>query len=241
MVSAPISYSISTEVPASYYGKLFDFMYTQYLIPQKQRFTNLSKATTQTSDRILIRHARRQGRLIIKVEISGTTAINAVITPLESEVSDAAVEEAKQDIVIATEMFEEKARKATWYFAWREGEDIVPEKVRLHEKSFRRLFLETQILFFVVFIVLGMGLFIVVYTLYPKWFWVVPISLILVQFVFVLFSDKIIGRSSDWTITKITPLYTSWNITCLSALWNARRSQANTCRTTSSSEERSLQ
>ena len=102
-------------------------------------------------------------------------------------------------------MFEEKARKATWYFAWREGEEIVPEKVKLHEKSFNRLFLETQILLTFVFIGLGLGLFVIVYAFYPKYFWIVPIVLIASQLVFVFYSNKIIARSGDWTITKDNP------------------------------------
>jgi heat shock protein HtpX len=103
-------------------------------------------------------------------------------------------------------MFEEKARKATWYFAWREGEQIVPEKVTVQEKSFNRLFLETQILFFLVFIVLGMGLFVVLFSFYSRWFWIAPLILIIVQFFFVFYSNKIIARSGDWTITKENPI-----------------------------------
>ncbi len=138
--------------------------------------------------------------------MAGNGAVNATITPIDPEVSAANLEEARQDIIIATKMFEEKARKATWYFAWREGEEIVPEKVKEKEKSFRRLFLETQILFFVVFIVLGMGLFIVVFTFYPSWFWIAQLALIVVQFVFVFYSNRIIARTGDWTITAENPI-----------------------------------
>ena len=75
----------------------------------------------------------------------GTDFVNMTIMPLDTQVSDKVIAEARQDMVIATQMFEEKARGVTWYFAWQEGEKIVPEKVRLHEKSFQRIFLETQL------------------------------------------------------------------------------------------------
>lgn len=206
MLSAPVSYSIDTEVPPAYFDKLFDFIYSQFLVPQKQRFTNLTREITPTNKRISYSVIDTRGRQTINVEITGKETINATITPLDSDITTALITEARQDVLIATQFFEEKARKLTWYFAWREGEEILPEKVTLHEKSFNRLFLETQVLLTFVFVALGLGLFVLVLTFYPAYFWTVPIILIASQFIFVFYSNKIIARSSDWTITKENPI-----------------------------------
>jgi heat shock protein HtpX len=176
------------------------------LVPQKQRFTNISKSTPPTENRIAYNVIDKQGKEIIDATINGTNNMIVTLSPMEQSVSDELLQEARQDVIIATQMFEEKARKATWYFAWREGEQIVPEKVKVQEKSFNRLFLETQMLFFAVFIVLGMGLFIFVFAFYPSWFWVAPLALIIVQFAFVFYSNKIIARTGDWTITPENPI-----------------------------------
>jgi heat shock protein HtpX len=201
-----VSYQIATEIPASYMDKLFAFLYTQYLLPQKQRFTNFYKETVDGVPFLSYVVLSPQGKQLLKVEVKGNTPIEVKLAPIDMGVTASVLEEAKQDVVIAVQIFEEKARKATLYFAWREGEKIVPEAIKKNEKSIRRLFLETQILFFVVFIVFGMLIFLILITVYPQAFWIAPLILIAVQFVFVFYSSKFISRTADWHITKGSPI-----------------------------------
>ncbi len=204
-MSAAVYHKVSTELPATYMEKLFAFIYTQYLLPQKERFTNFYRETTYGIPFLSYVVLDPQGKQLLKAEVKGTLPMEIKLIPIDWVVSDTAMEEAKQDIVIAVQIFEEYARKSTLYFAWREGEDIVPETLKKQEKSFRRLFLETQILFFVVFITLGTLVFLALSFIYPEAIWIAPIVLIAVQFVFVFYSANFIARTADWHITKTNP------------------------------------
>jgi len=186
--------------------KLFDYIYNQYLIAQKQRFTDIVRETSNQGDTLSYSIVNIEGKQLLRVETKSGNPIELKITPIDPSVSQEAMEEAKQDIVIFTQIFRENSRKATVYFAWREGEEIVPEAYHKPEKSFNRLFLETQVLFFLVFIVFGIAIFIAITAVYPGWFWVAPLILIGIQFVFVFFSNKFIGRTADWYITKDNPI-----------------------------------
>jgi heat shock protein HtpX len=201
-----VSYKVATELPASYMEKLFAFIYTQYMVPQKQRFTNFYRTTVDGVPFLSYVVLNERGKQLLKAEVKGTLPIEVKLVPIDYVVSAEETEEAKQDVVIAVQIFEEHARKSTLYFAWREGEDIVPETLKKQEKSFRRLFLETQILFFVVFITFGMAVFLAVTILFPDAIWIAPIVLIAAQFVFVFYSANFIARTADWHITESNPV-----------------------------------
>jgi heat shock protein HtpX len=201
----PLSYKITPEVPSSYNEKLFDFMYAQYLAPQKQRFTNITRESTKEGYTLSYTVTDAQGKELLYVKVKSGTPFELEITPIDPAVSPTAMEEAKQDILIAMQIFAANAKSATVYFAWREGEEIVPEAYTKPEKSFNRFFLETQLLFFVVFIVLGAVVFVVLLTTYPSAFWIAPLILIGIQFFFVFYSNRFISRSADWHITQANP------------------------------------
>ena len=201
-----ISHKIATEVPSSYMPTLIDFIYVQYLFPQEKKFSQFSKKIIDgipSLSYVVLDEKTSQPSL--EVEIKGSKPIEINLQPINEKTSPKIIELSKQDIIIAIQVFEEKTRKRTLYFAWREGEKIIPEVLRKKEKTFKRLFLETQILFFVVFITLGMFIFLFISTIYPDALWVAPVLLISIQFIFVFFSSNIISRNADWIITEKNP------------------------------------
>ncbi len=207
--TAPSSYRITPEIPPSYYGKFFDFVYSEILLVQKQRFSNIMRETNSQGEKLTYTVIDQEAMQLLQVEIKSSTtdpAFEIKISPIETSTTPANIEEAKQDVLIALGIFTQNARTATVYFAWREGEEIVPEAYTKPEKSFNRFFLETQILFFVVFIVFGTLIFITIATAVPSAFWIAPVILIGIQFFFVFYSNRFIARSADWKITQANPI-----------------------------------
>jgi heat shock protein HtpX len=180
-------------------------MYTQFLLPQKQRFTDIVRETNSKGDKLAYVVTDAQGKQLVRVEVKSGTPFDLNINPLDPEVNQTTLEEAKQDVLIAMQAFTQNTRSAAVYFAWREGEEIVPEAYTKPEKSFNRFFIETQILFFVVFIVFGMAIFIALAAISPEAFFIAPLILIAIQFVFVFYSTRFIARTADWHITKTNP------------------------------------
>ncbi len=188
------SYVVVPEVPQSYMGKLYQYIYQFYLVPQKERFADISLGDYSVTYTILDESKKR----VLKVQAFGDKAVNLNIEPFMEAAPEATVLSAKEDIDIAVDMFEEQVRKNSLFFAWREGESVLPEKSPGENKSLRRVFLETQILLIAVFMTLGIFLFLVIGPF-------VPIVLLAVQFVFVFYSNKIIARTADWHITEKNP------------------------------------
>jgi heat shock protein HtpX len=200
MVEKTFSYSIEADIPPDYLINLLDFIYQEYVRPGKKRFANISKKMVGGDPSLTFTILDSAGKPNLDIEIRGSKPIRLEIASLDEKVSEERIKEIKQDVVVTVELFEEKVRKSTLYFAWREGEEIVPETLRAKEKSpINRLFLETQILLSIIFISLGMFLFLFVG-------WLAPITLLAIQLIFVFYSNKFIARTGDWRITESNPI-----------------------------------
>jgi heat shock protein HtpX len=200
MSEETISYEIKPDIPVRYVENLLDYIYQKYLLPQKDRFSRASKTTTGGTPSLAFTVLDQKRERILDVNISGTMPLKVAIVPLTETVTGEAVEAVKEDVGIAVELFEERVRRHTLYFAWREGEEIVPEKISGRERQpINRLLLETQVLLSVVFITLGLILFIYLES------WIVPLVLLAIQFVILIYSTALIERTADWRITRENP------------------------------------
>jgi heat shock protein HtpX len=184
-------------------GNLLDFVYQKYLLPQKTRYADISRSDGGGQSSLSFVVLDAAGRKRIKAQIVGGSPIRVYTQSIGEGVTEDEVTQVRQDVVIAVELFEEKVNETSLFFAWREGEKVVPEHVSSgNKKSLNRLFLETQIMLFVVFIGLGLVLFIF---LPAQFFWYIPIILMAIQLVFVVYSPKFIERTADWRITERNP------------------------------------
>lgn len=199
MSEAPVSYVIEPQIPDSYVKNLFEFIYRNFLLPQRELFADVSSATSAEESSLTYTVVDTSGRKRLGVKISGGKPLNVSITPLDEKVSEQEISRVKEDIDVVVDFFEEQVRNNTLFFAWREGESVVAESVTGHEnKSLRRIFLETQILLMILFTTVGLFLFFLVGPL-------MPIILLAIQFIFVFYSNKLIARTSDWRITESNP------------------------------------
>src|SRR3990170_8434604 len=145
------SYSLETEIPPTYTQNLMDFLHREYVLGQERPFTDVARGVTDGEPSISFVVPDQMDRKILSVEVRGSNPAKLKITKLDDSVPEEKVEEVRQDITIVVDLFEENVTKSTIFFAWREGEAVLPEKLRGRENQpINRIFLETQILLFLV-------------------------------------------------------------------------------------------
>ncbi len=198
MATEITTYTIYPEIPDSYFDNLYEYIYRNFLLAQKDRFADISKTKSEGEQELTYSILDLSGNKRMSVHAYGNKPITISITPLEATIGEEEISNAREDLDVVIDLFEQQVRKNSLFFAWREGESIVPETVSVKEKSLQRMFLGTQILLMALFMGLGLFLFFLIGPL-------VPFVLLAVQFVFVFYSSKIIARSADWHITENNP------------------------------------
>jgi heat shock protein HtpX len=203
--SAPISFLIQTEVASSYLSDLLVFIYQECILPYYTYFTNVGKWTADGKEVLTFTLNDARGAWHINVEFSATNPIEVKLTPY-GNLPSKILSRLREDLIFAVQMFEEKTRKTTLYFAWVPEKKVIPEKIEnTRRKLIRQIFMGNMIVFFLISIILSYAAFLIITEIFDLPLIYFPLIMVLSQFVIILFSDRIIGSMGDWSITSSNP------------------------------------
>jgi len=192
------TFTIDSEVTLAYFSDLLDFINKNYILPRQELFTNVRRAIVEDKNLLLFTFIKPEWKSQIDVEIKAGKPIQVKIV-IDEALPQNIVDDLKEDLMINVQLFEEKVRRTTLYFAWVKGEEMAPEKMpTVRKKVVDRLFTETMLLFYIILI--GASIFL---------FFFFGLNAIIVvvalQFVVILFSDKIMARVGGWRIDSKNP------------------------------------
>ncbi len=199
------SFFIQTEVAPSYLGDLLRFVYQEYIVPYYQNFANVRRWIDGGREVLAFTLVDPHGLWQIDVELVMSVPLEVKMTPVGS-VPHAVLSRLKDDLIIAVQVFEEKIRRTTLYFAWVPERSAVPERtLRKSSPALGRILFGNMLMFFVLFLALSYAVFIVATEVFRVPVEYFPIVMIITQFIMVLFSDKIVKSMGDWPITASSP------------------------------------
>ena len=97
MQANSLSFTIVPEIPVNYFSKFYEYMNKFFLVPQKDRFADISTGEFSVSYSVL----DSSGKKILSVRASGSQKIDVVIEPLSEPVPEAEVLKSKEDLEIS--------------------------------------------------------------------------------------------------------------------------------------------
>jgi heat shock protein HtpX len=198
MVSKPLSFEVKAEIAPAFFDEMLKFISRNYLLKNREQFTNVNLAVGG-DNQLSFTALDSRGEPALDVKFVAKETVRVEIVPLVEELSEEFVDQLRNDLLLGIQLFEEKVRKTTLYFAWLEGEEVKPERVMENKKSILgKIFSSGMYVFFIISIAVSIFLFLL-FGLYAV------VIIIVLQFVLFLFSDKLIAKAGDWQVTSENP------------------------------------
>ncbi len=197
------NFIIDTELSSGHLEEALDFLRDFYLLPQADSFKNISRTMMDGTGVLSYTATNSQEGWEVRIEIQAGNPFPVKIIPLtkppDFDISPQ-IDLLEDELFIAIQAFEDAIRQATLYFAWVEGEEILPEAppTRRKKVSFR-IFGSNMIMIYLLFFGINIIIFILLELV------LAIMAILLFQLVIVLFSDRILLRTSDWIITPENP------------------------------------
>jgi hypothetical protein len=129
MSDQTVSYDLETDVPQTYFGKLIEFMYKRYLVPKAGNVKDIQKDSSDKNPSLSFTITGPANHTTVRAHVTTDRKVHLKLVPLEEAGSEGAIARLKEDIEIVVDYSEESVQAHALFFAWREGETVVPEKV----------------------------------------------------------------------------------------------------------------
>lgn len=193
-----LNYSIDTEATEETLKYLPEYLQRYYLLQHKDyrtfRNVQIEKENEHKSLHYNVIVPKTSEHVNVQVIVGNPIKVN--MTPSNSSIDKKFLDQLYEDLFLIVQLFEEEARKATLYFAFMQGEKIIPEKqkhgirIRLFSDSMLSLYIGLIALTFFLFYIIG-----------PY----APIVFVFISFGIAIFSGKLLANSADWKITQQQP------------------------------------
>ncbi len=203
--SAPVSFLVRTEVAPSHLSDMLVFIYQECILPYYTYFSNVGRWTAEGREVLTFTLNDAKGAWHVVVEVAATNPVEVRLTPY-GNCPQKILGRLREDLMIAVQMYEEKLRRSTLYFAWVPEDRVIPEKTEnTRRKIINQIFMGNMIAFIIITLILSYMAFFVMTQVFMLPLIYFPFVMVLAQFVMILFSHKIVGSMGDWSITAKNP------------------------------------
>ncbi len=193
------NFIINTELAPSHLDEALEFIYKYYLLPKPENFMNIGKKMENNSLLLSFTALEPKHGWKSRVEMRSGAPIVVDLIP-ENETPQEFLETLKESLTIAVQFYEENIRQSTLYFAWVEGEDVIPEQPPTSQKRLSdRLFGSNLLVIYILFFGINIVLFLLLGLVYAV------IAILSFQLLIVIFSDRIYLARNNWRITPENP------------------------------------
>ena len=197
------NFTISTELSHRHLKEALDFIEENYILKQPDLFKNISKGFENGSYYLIftVQNSKENWEVFVRLKAENPFMVEMkpVSVPSDLDIVEK-MDLVEEELLIAVQLYEDSIRQATLYFAWVEGEKIIPEAPpNRRKKASFSMFGSNMIMIYVLFFAVNIIFFITLGI-------VMAIAAILaLQLAIVLLSDRLLLQTSDWRITPENP------------------------------------
>ena len=198
-MSKVANFTIDTAVAQAHRDEILEYVYNYYLLPKHDNFGFIKKSYESNGLNLSFTGFKLDEGWRVEITMKSGSPI-LVNMKWDDLTPDEFVDTIKEDLIMAVQFYHENVRQSTLYFAWVEGEDIIPELPPTSQKKLSdRLFGSNLLFIYLLFF----GVNILLLLLLGLRFAI--IAIIALQLVIVVFSDRIYLRGNNWRITPSNP------------------------------------